>query len=193
MINKRNSFKQSHKPVNNKLSNFISDDMIEQKPKRTRGSSKINKENPWLFNNIPLTEIPNGMYGFVYEITNIETMKRYIGKKFFWSISGTGKKAITKESNWKSYWSSSDNVKADIATYGKEKLTRRILVICRNKADTNMQEVHMQWYYDVLGSVDNSGNPVYYNDNISGKYFRKQITIDSNARIYANDIFNKGQ
>lgn len=155
--------------------------------KKTRGSSKINKENPWLFDNIPLTEIPTGMYGFVYEITNTETMKRYIGKKFFWSQVGTGKSAIIKESNWKSYWSSSDNVKADIETYGKEKLIRRILVICRDKRDVDLQEVRILWSRNVLGAKRLDGEPVYYNDNISGKYYRRQELFDDTARIYSAD------
>ena len=143
--------------------------------------------NPWLFNNEPFTVVPDGFYGFVYEITNTVTLKRYIGKKFFWSVSGTGKKAVIKESNWKSYWSSSEAIKNDIHQYGKDALARRILVICRDKRDVDLQEVRMLWSRNVLGAKNLANEPIYYNDNISGKYYRRPELFDDSARIESQD------
>ena len=62
----------------------------------------------WIYKDTEFTEtdiLDN--YGFVYEITNIQTGKKYIGKKFFYSQKTKivkGKKKRHKiESDWKTY------------------------------------------------------------------------------------------
>jgi len=83
--------------------------------------------NNWLYNEEPYLE-PGEFYGFVYCITNLLSGKQYIGKKFFWS---TKRKQVNKvrkrykvESDWKEYWSSSDELKEDVRTIGTENLAR---------------------------------------------------------------------
>ena len=39
----------------------------------------------WVYQQQVLSEIPEGYYGFVYNITNILSGRQYIGKKFFYS------------------------------------------------------------------------------------------------------------
>ena len=44
-------------------------------------------ENPWIFEERTfLSEDINDLYGFVYCITNKSTGKKYIGRKYFWSL-----------------------------------------------------------------------------------------------------------
>ena len=61
---------------------------------------------------------PTKVYGFVYLITNIETGRKYVGKKFFWSkktkIAKGKKKRLLVESDWREYWGSSEELKADV-------------------------------------------------------------------------------
>ena len=38
----------------------------------------------WLYNDKEFTTAPEDCQGFVYEITELSTGKKYIGKKFFW-------------------------------------------------------------------------------------------------------------
>lgn len=47
----------------------------------------------WLYNNEIINEIPEGMFGFVYRITNLESGKMYIGRKYAISVR---RKALTK-------------------------------------------------------------------------------------------------
>lgn len=130
-------------------------------------------DNPWVFNNEPLLNIPDGVYGFVYELENKLTGDRYIGRKYFYSVSGRGKKAVKRESNWKGYWSSSNVIKTQINDYGKLAFKRTILSLCYTARDTNEEEVHLQWFFNVLHAKKADGSYAYINDNISGKYFRR--------------------
>ncbi len=60
----------------------------------------------WYFNNQEFTEVPKGMEGFVYLITNTTNNKKYIGKKNFWERRKdpkTGRRK-TKESNWQKWF-----------------------------------------------------------------------------------------
>ena len=170
------------------LSGFLEPDSIKKPPPKKRRLNKQNAGNPWMFNGEALTEPPSGFYGFVYCLTNTETNQKYIGKKFFVSVSGKGKKAVKKESNWRSYWSSSKNVKTDIDALGKDKFHREILVMCREKRDVDLQEVQLLWTLNVLGSTLDNDLPMYYNDNISGRYYRRTELFEPDARMYSNTL-----
>jgi hypothetical protein len=70
----------------------------------------------WKYNNQEFTEVPKGMEGFVYLITNLVNNKKYIGKKHFWTRQKdrkTGRRK-TKESAWRDYWGSCDELKEDV-------------------------------------------------------------------------------
>lgn len=95
--------------------------------------------NKWIFQGTEVETPPEGMLGFVYKITNKLTGQFYIGRKNVISTSkkpplaGERKKQIvTKESDWKHYWSSSKQVVADMEEHGKENFSREILVWCAN-------------------------------------------------------------
>jgi hypothetical protein len=66
----------------------------------------------WKLKEKVINEVPDGMEGFVYLITNLENGKKYIGKKTFWERrkdrkTGRRKK---KESNWRDYFGSCDEL-----------------------------------------------------------------------------------
>ena len=73
-------------------------------------------------------------FGMIYLITNKVTNRKYIGKKQCVSkvkrppLKGKTRKRITiKESDWRTYTGSSNELNADIAKYGKENFSFEIL------------------------------------------------------------------
>ena len=129
----------------------------------------------WLYNSSPLEEIPETAYGYVYLITNTITGRKYIGKKLFWfrktKVLKGKKKRIKVESDWREYWSSSDEVKKDIETLGADKFIREILHICPNKGSCNYLEAREQMDRRVLETED------YYNGQIQCRVHRTHIKI----------------
>lgn len=106
------------------------------------------------------TEIVDN-YGFVYEITNLQTNKKYIGKKFFYSqktkmVKGK-KKKYKIQSNWKSYYGSNAELENDIKTLGQEFFKREILYLCKTKGECGYLEAKEQFNKKVLESNN------YYN------------------------------
>src|SRR6056300_1668270 len=104
--------------------------------------------NEWKYQGQPFTE-PGDNYGFVYIITNTDTGRKYIGKKFFWSKKrkqvNKKRRSVTVESDWKSYWSSSEEVKKDVKELGKGLFTREIIHLCPTKGVTNYLEAKEQF------------------------------------------------
>lgn len=92
--------------------------------------------------------------GFVYCITNLENNRKYIGKKLFKSYRKKKIKGKTKriliESDWKSYYGSSNELKKDIELLGKDKFKREIIYLCHNKSEMNYRELKLQMKYDVV-------------------------------------------
>jgi len=129
----------------------------------------------WLYNSSPLEEIPETAYGYVYLITNTVTGRKYIGKKLFWfrktKVLKGKKKRIKVESDWRDYWSSSDEVKKDVDALGTDKFIREILHICPNKGSCNYLEAREQMDRRVL-ETDN-----YYNGQIQCRVHRTHIKI----------------
>lgn len=125
-------------------------------------------------------------FGFVYKIKNKANGKIYIGKKVFWNntkkrltkkelaeLTGPGKKptfkVVTKESNWMSYWGSSKALLEDLKEFGPDNFERKILKLCKTKKELTYFELHYQCAEGVL--LQDS-----YNDNILGKFYRRDIT-----------------
>ena len=61
------------------------------------------------------------------------------------------KKIRTKvDSDWLTYWSSSEDLKADVAALGEDKFSREILRYCNSKNELSYYEAKYQFEYDVL-------------------------------------------
>jgi len=131
----------------------------------------------WLYESQEITEIPEEYAGFVYLITNTQTGRKYIGKKLSKFSKTTykterlknGRKRRKKikgkiESDWQTYWSSSEELKNDVLRLGEENFTREILRFCKSKTELSYYEAKYQFDYDVL--LDESK---WYNGWISVK------------------------
>jgi hypothetical protein len=133
---------------------------------------------PWNFEHKPYDpdeEELKKWVGFCYRVTDLETGKSYIGKKFFWRpktlpVTKTRKRRVkTKvQSDWKKYFGSSEQVKERVATGVPFK--REILKLCRTKGECSYFEAKLQFEYDVL-LRDN-----YYNEFIGCKIHAKHIS-----------------
>ena len=125
----------------------------------------------WKYNSVDFTDVPKGMEGFVYMITNLTNNKKYIGKKHFWTRQKdrkTGRRK-TKESDWINYWGSCDELKEDVRALGKDKFSRKILYLCPHKKSMSYYETYEQFIRNVLMSEE------YYNTNIEGKFFSSEV------------------
>ena len=119
-------------------------------------------------------------YGFVYIITNLTNNRKYIGKKFFYSLRTKmikGKKKRMKlPSDWQTYYGSNDAIKKDIIDLGKENFKREILHLCKSKGECGYLEAKEQFARSVMESDS------YYNVWIMCRVRRSHIK-DYNARI----------
>lgn len=123
--------------------------------------------------------------GFVYMITNLKTGKKYIGKKSFWHTKRVklknrkNRKKQIRESDWKNYQSSSSQLKEDINTLGKENFKFEVLSLCESKKELTFEETKRLFKNDVLSSkLPDSQGFEFYNDNILGKFFRKDDPLN---------------
>jgi hypothetical protein len=137
---------------------------------------QIDYENPWIFNGSPfLSEDINDLYGFVYCITNTLTGKRYIGRKYFWSLRKPrgGGRRVKSESDWKKYYGSSTELTTDRKEFGNLIFKRDILSLHKTKGLTNFEETRQLFLNNVLTEAMTDGSPAFYNSNILGRYMRK--------------------
>lgn len=128
--------------------------------------------------------------GYVYMTHIISTGQKYIGKKTFFHRTNVklgkkelanlpitrgkrpSKKLVIKESDWKTYYGSSAEVKKIIKTEPKEGIVRKLLRLCTTKKELTYYECKYMFDYDVL--LPNSG---FLNDNILGKFFTKDLAV----------------
>ena len=120
-------------------------------------------DNPWTYNGTAFeTEDIGDNYGFIYRITNTENGHDYVGRKFFWTIKKRpplkgkkNKRRETVETDWKTYYGSSERLLHDIDQLGSEKFTREIIFLCKTRGETNYMEAYFQFKEDVLLREDN--------------------------------------
>lgn len=108
----------------------------------------------WSYGDIDIEEPPIGVVGFIYIITNIVSGHKYIGKKNFYFLKTRvlkGKKKKEKvESDWKEYWSSSDELKTQVVELGKANFRREIIHLCSSKAEMTYFETKEIFVRDAL-------------------------------------------
>jgi hypothetical protein len=136
----------------------------------------------WLYQDQIINELPEDCVGFVYLITNLTNNRKYIGKKLakfskttYKTVklkNGTKKKKKIRskvDSDWQEYWSSSEELKKEIALLGKENFKREILYYCKSKAECSYIEGREQFSRKVLESDE------YYNGQISVRCHQSHI------------------
>jgi len=128
----------------------------------------------WKYQGENVEDLPDDCVGFVYLITNLTTGRKYVGKKLakfskttYKTVklkNGTKKKKKIRskiDSDWQTYYGSSDELSKDVANLGTENFSREILYYCRSKAECSYIEAREQFDRKVLESTD------YYNGQIS--------------------------
>ena len=134
----------------------------------------------WTYDGKVVEELPEGCEAFVYLITNLIDHKKYVGKKL--AKFKTTKKPLkgrknkrrgTKESDWRTYWGSSEKLIADIEKLGGDKFTREILYYCPSRGVASYLEAREQFERKVL-EVDD-----YYNGIINVRIGGSKILKES--------------
>ena len=132
----------------------------------------------WTYNNKPFDcDMIENYIGFVYEVYDKEAKMKYIGKKKFWSkvtkppLKGKkNKRRSLKESDWKSYYGSSEEVKSLVENTGEWRFKRKIIRLCKSLGEMSYYEMKEQIDNDVLLKPNE-----YYNAFVGGKIHRRHL------------------
>ena len=123
---------------------------------------EVDYENPWLYQGKPFTTDDIGnFFGFVYRITNLQSGKQYIGRKYFWQKRKPkgAKRRVTSESDWKKYYGSSEELKQDIKDLGRDTFKREILSLHTTLGQVNYEETKQLFINNVLTESLDDGKP----------------------------------
>ena len=131
----------------------------------------------WLYQGSPI--IPEQLLdykAFVYIITCTVNGKQYIGKKRLQFIrkkkikDSKRKKTFVRESDWETYYGSSEALAKDIVKYGKQAFTREIIRLCKSNSESTYWELYEQLSRHVL--LD----PVcFYNNYVGARIHRNHV------------------
>lgn len=141
----------------------------------------------WFYNGKEMNSLEDfeeGVIGFIYIITNMETGRRYIGKKILTGtrkvqrvvkLKTTGEKKKknvrkTVESDWLTYYGSSPELAADVEKMGTECFNREIIHMCRSKAEMSYLETREIFVRDCLLKPD-----YYYNGWVTCRVTRAHL------------------
>ena len=119
----------------------------------------------------------NEWFGFIYRVIDTTNNKEYIGKKQFWSshrkiVKGrVNRKIVRKESDWKTYTSSSSHVNKAILEKGIDKFIFIIESLRMTKGSLHYAEVEYQIKEDVLRAKFDNGDRRFYNGMLANMKF----------------------
>src|SRR5574343_284933 len=137
---------------------------------------------------LSITNIPeeyNKAIGFIYQITQISTGKKYIGRKMLYENKTIQKKGIKSknkvETNWLNYFSSSDELIQLKNEIGVDDFKREILVFCFTKAQMIYAEECMLYHVDSLLKSE------WFNNNIRSKIYKSWFNNPKKKK--ENDLF----
>lgn len=133
-----------------------------------------------------LTDMPEGSFGFIYEVVHVPTGRKYLGKKQLISVQNkplgkkelalltdkraSKKKKVIKESDWKTYYGSNPEIKQLIKEQKQSEFTREILTFVPSKKLLTYYENKYLFINEVIEPHTN-----YINDNIEGRYYKKDF------------------
>jgi hypothetical protein len=131
-------------------------------------------DNPWLYKRKKVTDdIVEDFTAFVYLITNLDTNKKYVGKKRlkFTRIRSIKKKKkrVKVPSDWKEYYGSNKELQEDVEKLGIYRFKREILRLCKTLGESTYYEAYEQFTREVLLRDD------YYNSWIQCKVTRSHL------------------
>jgi len=130
----------------------------------------------WYYNDKQYDETPEEFQGFVYIITELDTGKKYIGKKNFWKPkvlpknSKRNRRVRTRvESDWRTYYGSNTSLQTLKESKGSENYRRDIIRLCETKGEMSYYEAKAQFDNDVLFSDE------WYNEFIGCKIHSRHL------------------
>ena len=138
----------------------------------------------WLYQGKSVEELPSDCEAFVYLITNLTDNKKYVGKKL--AKFKTTKKPLkgrknkrrgTKESDWRTYWGSSEKLIDEVSRLGEDRCTREILYYCPSRGVASYLEAKEQFERKLLESAE------YYNGIINVRIGGSEILRKSLKKI----------
>jgi hypothetical protein len=124
-------------------------------------------------------------YGYIYMTVHTKTGRTYIGKKAFQHTTNKKlgkkelaeipvtrgkrptKKQVIKESDWKTYYGSANEIKL----LSKDEMKRYVIMLCKTKKQLTYCETKYLFQYNVLE------DDRFINDNILGKFYRKDLEV----------------
>jgi len=140
-----------------------------------------------------LDDMPDEVFGFIYRVTHEPSGKKYLGRKqliyerkrkigkretkrlkeekkeagedHWWIVPKY--KYVKKESDWKSYYGSADDIQKLLEKDGEDAFDREILDFAYHKKQLNYKEVKLLFEQNVLE------DDLYINSNIQGKFYPK--------------------